>query len=311
MEHIFIKNMVVNDNFEGYYIMKNAEKKQDKNGNTFISGYLMDASGQMDFRVWSDMELPEPGSIVFVSGIVSSYKDALQANVSEMALDANASYNKEDLVPCAPAEFKNAFKDIMSMVDTIEDEEYRTITKTILEKRADAFASVPAAKSVHHAFIGGLSMHTLNMMRLADYIAAQYGNVVNRSLLLAGTALHDIGKLNEFDLAPTGLVSDYSLSGSLLGHLVIGCTIVHRTGAKLGMNAEKLLLLEHLLASHHGEPEFGALKTPMCAEAYALSAIDMMDSRMELYRTKYDEMEEGSFARGTYIGNMVYKPIAN
>ena len=178
----------------------------------------------------------------------------------------------------------------------MKDADYAAVCRRMLQRRGEEFRRIPAAKSVHHSFLGGLLMHTLQMLRLADFLAGQYGDLIDRDLLLAGTLLHDFAKAREFRFSELGLATGYSTSGQLLGHLVMGAQEVAETAAELGTPEEKSVLLQHLLLSHHGEPEFGAAVRPMCAESELLSLIDMVDSRMEIYREVLAEVPEGEFS---------------
>ena len=119
---------------------------------------------------------------------------------------------------------------------------------------------------------------------------------MDRSLLIAGTLLHDFAKMQEFTFSPLGLVTDYSTKGQLLGHLVMGAQEVAEISKELGISEEKSVLLQHMLLSHHGEPEFGAAVRPQCAESELLSLIDMIDSRMEIYRTALQDVPLGEFS---------------
>lgn len=132
----------------------------------------------------------------------------------------------------------------------------------MLERHLETFRSIPAAKSVHHSFLSGLLMHTANMLCLADFLAGQYSQIIDRSLLLTGTLLHDFAKEKEFTFSQLGVVTDYSRKGQLLGHLVMGAQEIAQVAAELGTPEEKSLLLQHMILSHHGEPEFGAAVKP-------------------------------------------------
>ena len=133
--------------------------------------------------------------------------------------------------------------------------------------------------------------------------------MINRDLLLAGTLLHDIAKIREFRLSSLGMVKDYSVEGQLLGHLVMGAQEIAEVAAELNIPQEKSVLLQHLVLSHHGEPEFGAAVRPMCAEAELLHLIDMMDSRMEIYAETLQTMPSGSFSDRIYaLEKKIYKP---
>jgi 3'-5' exoribonuclease len=167
----------------------------------------------------------------------------------------------------------------------------------MLERHRNAFLRIPAAKSVHHGFLNGLLMHTANMRRVAEMLADIYQEVIDRSLLLTGTLLHDFAKEREFAFTELGVVADYSTAGQLLGHLVMGAEEVARVADELHVPAEKSMLPQHMILSHHGDPEFGAAVRPMCAESELLSLIDQIDSRMEIYREALADLTPGRFSQ--------------
>ena len=152
-------------------------------------------------------------------------------------------------------------------------------------------------------------MHTWTMLRTADFLAGLYPETVDRSLLLAGTLLHDLSKAEEFSFSPLGLVTEYSLKGQLLGHLVMGAQEAARAAEELGIPEEKSVLLQHMILSHPGQPECGAAVVPMCAESELLSLIDTMDSRMEIYRETLEETPEGTFSKRIFaLEKRIYHP---
>ena len=146
----------------------------------------------------------------------------------------------------------------------------------------------------------GMPQLTVDKLRLADFLSAQYADTVNRSLLLTGTLLHDFAKEQEFTFSELGLVTDYSTKGQLLGHLVMGAQEVAAIAAELDLPEEKATLLEHLILSHHGQPEFGAAVLPQCAEAELLSLVDQIDSRMEIYREVLAPLKAGEFSQRVF-----------
>ena len=184
---------------------------------------------------------------------------------------------------------------LVDTVASLEDGDYRAVCQEMLGTYGKQLRLIPAAKSVHHGFVGGLLMHTAYMMRAADFYAGLYP-AVDRSLLLAGTLLHDFCKCEEFVTSPLGLVAEYSLKGQLLGHLVLGAEAVSRMADKLHIPEEKSVLLQHMILSHHGEPEFGAAVRPMCIESELLSYLDLIDSRMEIYTETMEETPVGTFS---------------
>ncbi|MBR6259687.1 MAG: HD domain-containing protein, partial [Oscillospiraceae bacterium] len=212
------------------------------------------------------------------------------------------------LVPVAPIDAKKAMGEIEAIAASIEDGDYRRVCQTLLSRHKEAFMTIPAAKSVHHGFLSGLLMHTLNMLRTADFLSGLYGETVDRSLLLAGTCLHDLGKEREFQYSDLGLVTEYSVEGELLGHLVMGAQEIREVCRELSVPEDKAVLLQHLILSHHGEPEFGAAVRPICAEAELLSLIDKIDSRMEIYRENLEALNVGEFSQRIFaLDNKIYR----
>ncbi len=312
LQNLRISDMRVGDGFEGFYILKSALAKVSSNGKPFLSAVLEDATGEVDAKAW-DYSGPigpaNEGEVLKIRGTVTEFKGALQVNMDKLRLAGEQDgFDPADLVPVAPIDVEASYKELMGLVDSIEDRDYREVCKTVLARHGDALRTIPAAKSVHHSFLNGLLMHTLNMARQADFLSKLYAGTVDRSLLLAGTCLHDIGKEREFLFTNLGLVTDYSVSGELLGHLVMGAQEVADAARELGTPEEKAVLLQHLLLSHHGEPEFGAAVRPMTAEAELLSYIDLIDSRMEIYRENLANLDPGQFSQRIFaLEKKIYK----
>ena len=295
-----IARMARGIDIEGFYLLKSAFPKVTVSGKPFLTAVLADESGTIEAKVW-DYSGPigerDAGKVIKVRGSVSDYRGALQVTVDKLRLAAEDDHvDVSRLVRVAPIDRAGAYADITRLVSTLEDADYRAVCEEMLRRHEDAFRTIPAAKSVHHSFLSGLLMHTYNMLRLADFLAAQYADSVDRSLLLAGTLLHDFGKEREFTFSELGLVTDYSTKGQLLGHLVMGAQETAEVAEMLGIPEEKSVLLQHLLLSHHGEPEFGAAVLPQCAEAELLSLIDQIDSRMEIYREALAPLNAGEFS---------------
>lgn len=288
------------DEIEGFYILKTAASKVTSSGKPFLTATLSDATGMIEAKVW-DYTGPvggaDEGKVVKIRGSVTEFRGSAQVTVDKIRLaDANDHYNVACLVPVAPIDEETVFADITGLLHSIADPDYRQIALELLKRHEAALRKIPAAKSVHHGFLGGLLMHTGNMLRLADFLAGVYADTVDRDLLLAGTFAHDLQKESEFAFSELGLVTDYSVSGQLLGHLVMGAQEVAGIAEELGIPEEKSVLLQHMVLSHHGEPEFGAAVRPMCAESELLSYIDSIDSRMEIYREAFDKMQVGEFS---------------
>lgn len=308
-----IARMARGIDIEGFYLLKSAFPKVTVSGKPFLTAVLADESGTIEAKVW-DYSGPigerDAGKVIKVRGSVSDYRGALQVTVDKLRLAAEDDHvDVSRLVRVAPIDRAGAYADITRLVSTLEDADYRAVCEEMLHRHEDAFRTIPAAKSVHHSFLSGLLMHTYNMLRLADFLAAQYADSVDRSLLLAGTLLHDFGKEREFTFSELGLVTDYSTKGQLLGHLVMGAQETAEVAEMLGIPEEKSVLLQHLLLSHHGEPEFGAAVLPQCAEAELLSLIDQIDSRMEIYREALAPLKSGEFSQRIFAldNRRIYK----
>lgn len=296
-----VQDMVPGDKVEGFYLLKEAYQKVSSNGKPFLSAVIADKTGTIDVKVW-DYSGPvgvqeDIGKVVKIRGDVSEFKGSPQISLSNvrMALPED-NCDTSRLVAVAPIDRDETLEKVRALIASLEDSDYRQVAQRMLETHLEAFRSIPAAKSVHHSFLSGLLMHTANMLQLADFLAGLYPQVIDRSLLLTGTLLHDFAKEIEFQFSELGIVTDYSLKGQLLGHLVMGAQEVSNVCTELGTPEEKNLLLQHMILSHHGEPEFGAAVRPEFAEAELLSYIDLVDSRMEIYSETLPSVPAGSFS---------------
>ena len=310
----FISELNVGVEIEGFYILKGAFPKVTAAGKPFLSATLSDKTGTVEAKVWDysgPIGSPDAGKVIKIRGTVGEFRGTPQLTVERIRL-ANESdcYDTSALVPVAPIDVETTMFEMEALISSIRDDDYRAICQTVLKRHYDEWKNIPAAKSVHHGFLNGLLMHTYTMMKIAEFLAGLYADIVDRSLLLAGTFLHDFGKQQEFTFSQLGLVTDYSIKGQLLGHLVIGAQEVAALARELGISDEKSVLLQHLILSHHGEPEYGAAVKPICAESELLSQIDMMDSRMEIFRETMQGMQVGEVSGRIFaLDKRVYKHI--
>lgn len=298
---MYIRDMSIGDQIEGFFLLQDAFAKTTMGGKPFLSMVLSDCTGTIVSQIWDytgPVTPKDTGTAVKIRGVVSEFKGTLQITAERLRLaDSNDQYNISDLVPTAPIDVEADWQKLQEIVDTIEDQDYGSICREMLKRYGEKVKSIPAAKSVHHSFVNGLLMHTTYMLQTADFLAGMYESVIDRSLLIAGTLLHDFAKCEEFITSPLGLVTDYSMKGQLLGHLVMGAQEAANVAAALHVPEEKSVLLQHLILSHHGEPEYGAAVKPICAESELLSFIDMIDSRMEIYRETLEEVPAGEFSK--------------
>ena len=296
-----ICDMTAGDQVEGYYVLKTAQIRTSNSGRPFLAAVVSDKTGSMEAKAWDyagPISQRCEGQVLKIRGTVSEFRGALQLTMERLRLaEPGDPVDRGALVATAPIDPQQAWAEVERLTESIADEDYRAVCRQLLEEKGEALRTIPAAKTVHHGFLGGLLMHTWTMLRLADFLAGLYAGTVDRSLLLAGTLLHDLAKTEEFSFSPLGLVTEYSVKGQLLGHLVMGAQAAARAAEELGVPEEKSVLLQHMILSHHGQPEFGAAVVPMCAESELLSLIDTMDSRMEIYREALEETPEGAFSK--------------
>lgn len=297
---------------DGYAILRNAQSRTTASGKPYLSCKLADASGSIDAKAW---DYPGPigaennEMIVKYTGTVGDYRGTPQLSIANIRLrDEKEVVDMDQLIQSAPMDQKKAYAKIEKILSTMTDPDFAKLAKVMISKYEQEFRTFPAAKSVHHAFRGGLLMHTCNMLEIAATISNLYSPVINRDLLLCGTLLHDIAKIKEFEISEdTGRVLNYSLEGQLIGHLIMGAREIEKTAAELSIPREKSLLIQHMILSHHGKPEFGAAVEPKCAESELLWLIDTIDSRMEIYREVTDGMEPFTMSdRNQFLGKAIY-----
>ena len=295
-----LQELNVGDSFTGVYILKNVFLNVTNSGKPYLACAVADASMMVEAKVW-DYAGPigpaDEGKVAKIQGQMQEFKGAPQIKVDRIRLATEADqYDLAELVPVAPIDRQAAYRRLEALVDSLEDVDYSAVCRAFLLRHGEALQKMPAAKSVHHGFVGGLLMHTVYMLETAEFLAGLYASVIDRSLLLAGTMLHDIAKIEEFAVSDLGMVTEYSVKGQLLGHLVMGAQEAAEICKQLQIPEEKSILLQHMLLSHHGQPEFGAAVVPMCAEAELLNYIDNIDAKMEIYRENLEKTQPGAFS---------------
>ena len=293
--------MAAGDVIEGFYLLKSASVRTAANGKPYLNAVLADASGTMEAKMWDfsgKVTAADEGRVIKVRGEVTEFRENLQMNIRKFRFaERSDSYVPEDLVPTAPIDSVKEMEYVQDLIASMEDADYRRFSEAMLDRHLAAFGKLPAAKNVHHSFLSGLLMHTSSMLRIADFLASEiYPNIVNRSLLLTGTLLHDFAKEKEYACSELGLVTDKTVEGMLIGHLVLEDEEIAQLGREMEIPEEKLLMLRHMILSHHGKPEYGAAVIPCIAEAEMLSYIDLLDSRMEIYAENFETVEKGCFS---------------
>ncbi|MBQ3603429.1 MAG: HD domain-containing protein [Clostridia bacterium] len=284
----------------GFCLVKSCEKKINKNGGAYLDMVLSDRSGEINAKLWNFDEnihgFFQPNTLVKVQGTINKFNDVDQFRVDRIRPVVESDGVKiEDYVSSAVYSGEVMFDELIRIADSFTDKEIALLVKTILNENKEKLLYYPAAFKLHHAMRSGLLQHTLSIVRLAQSICSIYP-FVDSDLLLGGAMLHDIAKLEEIVSNETGIASGYSVEGTLLGHLVKGAMLVDKKAEELGINHEKAVLLEHMLISHHGDPEFGAAVRPLFIEADILSALDRLDARIVEINGAVNGIEQGTFS---------------
>lgn len=223
---------------------------------------------------------PLAGSIVKVRATGNEFNGRMQLRVEKIrAAESRDAVDMSTLIPCAPRDPKEMLDEVVRAADHIADPDLRKITCELLDRAGDQALTFPAAKQMHHAERGGLLHHTTTMLRAANAIMTVYPQL-NASLLTAGVIVHDLAKIDEMDADTLGLVSDYSVDGKLIGHIVRGVVNIQLAAEKTKASPGKALLLQHMVLSHHGIPEYGSPLAPKFPEAEVLNTIDTLDARL-------------------------------
>ena len=313
MENYTVCQLQKDMRYEGFLLVRTAEKRKDSKGNDYVDMNLTDRTGEINCKIWSwpaEAEAPGTGTIVKVRGLIQEYNGRLQLRVEKWRPATEEDpVDMNSLVPCAPRKPEEMIREIRETVDSFENGDLRKLTQGMLEIAGERLRWFPAAQRMHHAERSGLLHHTTDMLRVARNLLDVYP-WLNRDLLLAGVIIHDLGKIEDMKSDQSGNVTDYTRDGQLLGHLVRGITNLNRAAEKAGVTGEALVLLEHMLLSHHGESEYGSPKPPMFPEAEALHWIDILDARMNTMKTAADRTPPGAFSEKIFsLDRRVYHPL--
>ena len=302
-----LKRIDVNGTLQGFVLVKSCEQKTTKTGSHYLDLLISDGESDVVAKIWdfkgAQEDQPQPNTLILVRGTLNLYNGQPQFKIERHRPAAPSdNVNIDDYVPSSVLSGEEMFKTLLETADSFTDAGLKELTKTILTRFKDAILTLPAASRLHHAIRGGLLMHTLSICRLAETVSALYPSV-DRDLLLCGAILHDIAKSDEFNLAPTGLVESYTVEGTLVGHLVGGAMTVRQVGEEIGVPKETLVLVEHMIISHHGLPEYGAAVRPLFLEAEILSALDTLDANVYEIEDAVKGVEKGAFTNKLWALN--------
>jgi 3'-5' exoribonuclease len=291
------------------YLVTGKEVRTTKSGKPFLKLRVGDRSGAVDCMVWENAERLgarfRSGDLVRLQARASEYAGAVQLEASDLVPAALESVDSRAFLPVTYRDIDELKGFLRFHVESVYDPDFRMLLETFFgdPEFVDRFATAPAAKSFHHAYLGGLLEHTVSVSDLADHVCQQYGRI-NRDLLITAALLHDVGKVEELTYDRS---IDYSDAGRFLGHVILGVNLVtDRAGRLAGFPAEKLQLLLHAIVSHHGELEWGSPKRPKTIEALIIHHLDNLDAKVKGFL----EIVEGSRdADWTDLRNLFRRPL--
>jgi len=296
MKEIYIADFArldENKPFDSIYLVLSKQHRTTRNAKPYISLILGDNSGQIEARIWDPLDTriaPEfaKGDVVKVRGCSSKFEGVLQLKIDLLRKLAPSEFDRADLLPATTYNIDSLWEQLEHSVASFTDPHLQRLVVTILAVPSvrEAFIEAPAAKQLHHAFLGGLLEHVVSLLGLAEKVVPHYP-ILMRDLVLTGIILHDIGKIHELAWS-TGF--EYTLEGQLLGHIQIGSAMIEKTIDSLPDFPPRLkTLVLHMILSHHGKLEFGSPKLPMIPEALMLNFLDDMDAKMQTLASEFQK----------------------
>lgn len=290
-----LQEMKIGEDVSFYAMVEALQKRYTPNKSSYYSVTITDGDSSIDARVWDTNLIESNGVMIdkvyFFSAHINEYANKKQFVVNAIREATTDEVDINDFIRTAPTsgdEIKNGIK---TYIRKINNEILKKLVTELIKEVAEKYFSYPAAMTMHHNYVNGLAYHTYSMLRMSDAYLEVYKGM-NSDLLYAGILLHDIGKTKEL----SGTTSPvYTSEGNLLGHIVIGLQMIEVCATKLGINGtEEVLVLEHLIASHHGELEYGSPKEPDILEAYALHFLDLADSKLASICPEVQKTEPGN-----------------
>ncbi|MBI1912616.1 MAG: HD domain-containing protein [Deltaproteobacteria bacterium] len=319
MKKTYIKDIREKENIAGSFLVTKKESGVSKSGKAYLNLKIMDSTGEIEARVWESAEELsknfQKNDVVNLKGFAVAYQGGLQLNVSSINALADGQYSITDFLPTTKKDPVKMLSEIDGTISRIKDRHLKELLNSIFTDTEvrEKFRIAPAAKSMHHPYLGGLMEHVLSISGLAEKMVEHYKTGINKDLLIAGALLHDIGKIYELSYKRA---FEYTDEGRLLGHITMGIELIDRKLNGLPEFPRELaVLLKHMLLSHHGQLEFGSPKRPKTIEAIILYYLDDLDAKVNTVQslveeerdansnwTAYQRLFERYIYRGTFTG---------
>lgn len=308
-----ISQMKKDELFEGFYLIKSAEVRQTRAGKNYLAFTFQDDSGEIEGKLWDaqphNIAAFTAGKVVHMQGRREVYNNTPQVNQITLRLpQAGEPHDPADFKEKPPVDVKELRDYLSQMIFKIENPIWQRVVRALYAKYDQEFYSYPAAKTNHHAFETGLAYHTATMVQLAEAISGIYPQL-NKSLLYAGIMLHDLAKVIELS-GPDQ--TEYTVRGNLIGHIALIDGELTKIVMELGIEEtrEEVVLLRHVILSHHGLLEYGSPVRPRVMEAEVIHLIDNLDAEMMMMSTALDRVSEGEMTSKIFAmdNRSFYKP---
>lgn len=287
----------------GFYMVKSSEIKPSAN-KPYLDVNLIDSTGEINCKIWDAaenlLEIFKPGEILNVVGVIGVWRNQKQLKIQKFRpANDHDGIDISNFIPTAPIPAKEMYDFVIDTIQNFKSQDLKNLTMAIITDRKDRLMYYPAAKSNHHAIRSGLLYHINRMLKVAKALKSVYVNI-DLDLLQSGIILHDICKMDEMMLNSFGLVSEYSVEGNLLGHITMGVNLIASFSEKLRIDPEISLLLQHMILSHHGIPEYGSPVMPMFLEAQLLHNIDVIDANVYDFERVSAQLEVGEISEPVF-----------
>lgn len=302
MKSPYVNELQPNQTVHATFLVHSKDIRQKRTGEPYLSLLIGDRTGELDAKMWDNvaevLDSFERDDFIHVKGVLQVHQNRPQLTIHKLERIGEAGVDFADYFPASKRDPAEMAAELSRVIGSIANPHLNALLHAVFDDPviAQGFRAAPAAKVIHHAFLGGLLEHVLSMCRLAE-MAANHYTYVDRDLLLTGVLLHDIGKIRELTYNRS---FGYSDEGQLIGHISIGLQIVHEKAREIPGFPEKLrLLVGHMVLSHHGQLDFGSPKVPVFPEALLLHLLDTLDSKMEAMRAL---LERDSLVEGCWTG---------
>ncbi|MGB9074768.1 MAG: OB-fold nucleic acid binding domain-containing protein [Terriglobales bacterium] len=315
MKEFFISDCPQQENkvITSSFVVVSKQVKAKKSGEPYLALTLGDRTGQVEAKMWDNVEefinAFEQDDFLKIKGLINKYKNRFQLTIHKLRLMEEGEIDFGDYLPKTKKDIGELWKTLADFVATFKNPHLKSLLELFMAdpEIAERYRTAPAAKSLHHACIGGLLDHVVSLFRSCDLVCRNYPEI-NRDLLLTGAFLHDIGKIHELTYNRS---FSYTSRGQLLGHMIIELEMLQAKVNQLpGFPAGLKTLLEHIIISHHGQYEFGSPKLPMFPEALMLHYLDDLDSKMEAMRAHFEREAEAEGPWTSYNASLG-RPLLN